>query len=63
MRISMSGHNAGSWYLDVSPKGERNARHPGTVPATPLTPSAQTTKEQLEALALEMLERLHTRLQ
>lgn len=64
VRISMSVHNAGGWYVDVSPKPERNARHSGPVPAaTPVTPSAQTTKEQLEALVLEVLEHMQTQYQ
>jgi hypothetical protein len=49
--------------LGVSQPPERNGRHSGTVQATPITPSAQTTKEQLEGLVLEMLERMQTQFQ
>lgn len=60
VRISMSTHNGGSWYLGVSPTPERSGRHSGAVQATPIIASAETTKEQVEALVLEMLERMQT---
>lgn len=63
LRISAIEHSLGGWHVDISPAPERGRAHPGPSPTTPVTPSAQTTKEQLEALVLEMVERLQTRLQ
>lgn len=58
IRISQFKHSLRGWQMDVSPSPDRGSGQSGLLPTTNMTPNAQTTREQLEAMALEMLERL-----
>lgn len=57
IRVSFQQHGMG-WRMDISPTAEAARGRSSSSPTIVTTPSSETTKEQLEALVLEMLERL-----
>jgi len=57
IRVSFQQYGIG-WRMDISPSAEAARGRSSSSPNTVTTASSETTKEQLEALVLEMLERL-----
>jgi hypothetical protein len=63
VRISVFQHSLGGWKLDISPAPESSSRHSSPVPGKQLAANPQTTKAELEAAVLDVLERLRGQFQ
>lgn len=59
--ISMLEHSLGGWKTEISPEAEQGSAHAGGRTAQRPAVNAHTTKEQLEAIVLSVVERLCAR--